>query len=229
VGGRIWGVIAVSAAAGACLPDDCEERVERFADLVGTAIAGADARLRLIAEATTDPLTGLANRRAFSVHLDREWLRATRHARPLSVAVFDIDRFKQINDAAGHPVGDGVLAEVAARVAAALRSDGLVARFGGDEFVALLPECDAAGALRSAERVRQAVRAVPVGDFGTVTVSAGVTDVRDLTADLAVAATAEDLLRRADEALYQAKRLGRDSCCRAAPLLPVPRDPAGSR
>jgi len=157
--------------------------------------------------ATTDPLTGLANHRSFHERLGFEAARAVRHGRPLSLAILDLDHFKLVNDRYGHPAGDEVLREVAARLLRLARAGELIARVGGEEFAWVLPDTDAAGAQAAAERARAAVRGQPVPPAGTVTLSAGV-------CDLAHASDVAGLYRRADEALYLAKRGGRDRTVR---------------
>ena len=209
--GRVWGALAVGGAAGEGLPADAETRIERFSELVSLAIANSEARAQLVAQATTDPLTGLANHRNFHERLLDEVSRSHRYGRPLSLIVFDVDRFKSVNDSTGHLAGDAVLAGVARRIVTAMRADSLVSRLGGDEFAALLPECDAAGARMVAERARALVCAQPIGSYERVTVSAGVSE-------LEAAWTAEEFLDRADSALYRAKGRGRDACLVYSPL-----------
>ena len=205
IGGRLWGVIAVGATRDDPFAPDIKERIERFAELVTLAIGNAEARAQLVVQATTDPLTGLANHGAFHQRLDDEVGRARCHRRPLALIVFDVDRFKSVNDSGGHLMGDAVLVEVSRRINAALREDWLLGRLGGDEFAALLPDCDAAGARAIGERARSLVREDEFADARTVTISAGISDLQ-------VANNAEELLQRADEALYRAKSGGRDAC-----------------
>jgi diguanylate cyclase (GGDEF)-like protein len=153
-----------------------------------------------------DALTGLPNRRAFDEELAREVARSARTGAPLGLVVLDVDRFKAVNDGHGHPAGDAVLREVAARAGAAVRQGDLAARIGGEEFALLLPGADLPGAAELAERVRAAVAAAPVsaGDRTiAVTVSLG-------CAVLAPGEPPEALLGRADARLYEAKRSGRD-------------------
>jgi two-component system cell cycle response regulator len=158
--------------------------------------------------AVTDGLTGLANYRSFTQTIAREMERATRFGRPIGLLLLDIDHFKLVNDTHGHPRGDAVLIELAARVRAQVRDVDTVARYGGEELVVVLPETDLAGAEQAAERIRAAVRGRPFGAPGQVPLA--------VTVSLGVAvhprhgATATALLRAADEALYDAKRAGRD-------------------
>jgi diguanylate cyclase (GGDEF)-like protein len=166
------------------------------------------ASLSALAElARRDPLTGLANRRAFEEALRREVARARRAGAALAVAALDVDHFKRVNDAHGHPAGDAVLAAVAARAAAALRAGDLLARVGGEEFAALLPGAGLPAAVEVAERIRAALAAAPVEASGQalrVTVSLGCAALAPEDADEAA------LLARADARLYDAKRSGRD-------------------
>gem|GEM_PF-5611750 len=148
----------------------------------------------------TDPLTGLANRRAFEEALRVEKARTLRTGQPLSLVIFDIDRFKGVNDDHGHACGDRVLREVGRRLDGAARGHELVARVGGEEFAWILPDTDAAAALAAAERGRAAIGATPIEGLA-VTISAGAA---------AYAGNGDRLVERADAALYAAKRAGRD-------------------
>jgi len=155
----------------------------------------------------TDPLTGAGNLRHMTTTLAREVERSTRFNRPLSVLLLDLDHFKNVNDTYGHTVGDGVLRELARRLASVVREVDTVARYGGEEFVVVTPETDTEGAQFLAERICEAVREEPFrigSDVVDVTVSVGV-------ASLPIHGTASgDLVRAADEGLYAAKRAGRD-------------------
>lgn len=197
--GRLWGAVGVAGTRAAPLPARAPARLESFAELVALAIGNAEARAQLVALATTDPLTALANRRAFEARFQDEFERAARYERPLSLLVFDVDRFKSINDRAGHLAGDEVLSEIAQRLSAALRCDALLGRLGGDEFAAVLPECDAASAALAAQRARHCVSARAMAGLD-VTVSVGV------AAQHPGDATPEELFRRADAELYRAKQ-----------------------
>ena len=159
--------------------------------------------------ALTDSLTGVFNRRYVSAHLPRLLDRAADSNKPVSILMFDIDHFKRVNDTFGHDVGDEVLREVAVRSARNLRNFDLVARLGGEEFVVIMPDTDGESALMVAERLRQRIGdtpfqiSAPVGEI-TVTVSVGVA-VGGRVGD-----TVDTLIKRADEALYEAKRSGRN-------------------
>ena len=205
------------------LPAGAEEQLQRFGELLTLAIVSADAHAQLDRLASTDHLTGLWNRRAFEEHLGAEVERAARHSRPMSLLVIDVDRFKHINDTHGHPVGDRVLVEIAARLRAASRAGEIVARIGGEEFASILPETDAEGALAAAARLRAAITERPFPEVGSLTVSAGVCDLAD-------APDAAELFRLADVALYRAKAEGRDRAVRYAPerqAPPAARTPSG--
>jgi diguanylate cyclase (GGDEF)-like protein len=154
-----------------------------------------------------DALTDVPNKRYLREFLDRELARAARYERPLSLILFDIDRFKSINDQHGHLCGDHVLRELAARLKPAVRAEELLARYGGEEFAVVLPETAAAEARVMAERLRGLVRGEPF-HFDQQTLS--VTISLGLATSTDGATTAGELIRRADEKLYEAKRTGRD-------------------
>nr|WP_237438329.1 diguanylate cyclase [Alteraurantiacibacter buctensis] len=163
--------------------------------------------------ATTDELTGLANRREMFTSLDRMIATARRSGRPLSVAILDLDRFKQVNDTHGHPAGDEVLRRVAEMARLLLRQQDLVGRLGGEEFLIAFPDCPAHEAVAACERLRQGIAALPVllpsGVGLSVTVSTGVAQF-DPSDDR------KTVISRADEALYRAKKGGRDQVRLAA-------------
>jgi diguanylate cyclase (GGDEF)-like protein len=210
VAGVLWGAVGAVALSPRELPADAAPRLERFAWLVGLAIANASARERLREQAATDALTGLANHRAFQEALAGEVARARRHERPLSLVVLDLDHFKRVNDRHGHQVGDGVLREAARRLGEAVRDGDTLARVGGEEFAWLMPETSGMEAWRAAERARAAIAAEPFADVGRITISAGV-------CDLDHAGDAGELYRLADGALYWSKHHGRDVVCRYSP------------
>ena len=176
-----------------------------------TALAMRNARLLDEVErlATRDSLTGLANRRLFDESLQREAARSQRLGTPLSLLVLDVDHFKQVNDSYGHQTGDAVLREVAGALVANTKNFDVAARYGGDEFVVLLPGCGREDAMGVAHRVRGEI-ARQVGE-APVTVSAGIATMPDNASD------AERLMAAADGALYDAKRNGRDRVAGSGP------------
>jgi len=160
---------------------------------------------RMERTAQTDSLTGLYNRRALTEHLTRASAHARRHEQPLSVLMIDLDRFKQTNDTFGHEAGDQVLCTVADCMRDALRGEDIYGRWGGDEFLVVLPQTDSAGAKATAERLRGAVLAVELADVGLpdgIPLCVG--------AATGVHANPHDLVREADLALYEAKADGRE-------------------
>ncbi|WP_169987589.1 GGDEF domain-containing protein [Microbispora sp. H10836] len=181
---------------------------------------------QLQAAARTDPKTGLLNAAAWQREADTEIVRAQRTGDTLALVLVDIDHFKKVNDTYGHLVGDQVLAQVAATLRTQLREYDVVGRFGGEEFVVLLPGADVHEARRVAERLRARVgrMVVPAEQATvTVTVSAGVAIMNVHGEDLI------ELLAAADLALYRAKELGRDRVCLpAAPVAPPPRSADGA-
>jgi len=158
--------------------------------------------------ATHDPLTGLCNRSAIAEKLDNELMRVRREDSSLGVVMFDLDHFKSINDTYGHPAGDAVLRETARTVRSVIRSYDSAARYGGEEFLVILPGCDKVTAVSHAERLRKAIsRTIVMTEEQEIqfTASFGVAIAgRDWEADFS------GLVKAADEALYRAKRAGRN-------------------
>ena len=170
-----------------------------------------DANQKLKEQAHTDALTGLCNRRHFMTMAEREFTRAQRQHESLSLLFFDVDHFKQVNDTHGHDVGDKVLQAISTTALRQMREHDVLARFGGEEFVALLPHTDLDEALMVAERLRIALADcnVQVSETQTVrfTISVGVSTAANGASNLAA------LLKDADVALYQAKQNGRNQSC----------------
>ncbi|WP_336775822.1 sensor domain-containing diguanylate cyclase [Paenibacillus sp. MMO-58] len=157
---------------------------------------------RLEALASTDPLTGLKNRRYFQEQLQKYTDLSEQTEAVLSLCIVDIDRFKSINDTYGHPVGDLVLTRLAQLLQEQSPDEAVVARFGGEEFVILLPGLDQEQALAAAERYRAATETTPLGDL-RITISIG-------AATFAASETELSLLQQADQALYLSKNNGRN-------------------
>jgi len=179
----------------------------------------AGVQRKLVEAALREPLTGLYNRRHFQERFAAEVAVAHRHGRPLSLLMVDVDHFKRVNDRYGHLAGDEVLKSVARALAQGIRIEDILARFGGEEFVVLAREAAAAEAMALAERLRQLVEVaqtrwesghdVPVGI--SVTVSVGV-------AQLGAEQTERDLFERADNAVYKAKKGGRNRVVLSGPI-----------
>lgn len=184
-----------------------EEESMRIGDSVAQA-APVLANLRNLAiaelRAATDQLTGLPNTRAVQDALRRLVAQAARMILPLSAVLFDLDHFKRINDQHGHPKGDEVLASVGATLQATMRESDFVGRYGGEEFIMILPATGREAAVQVAERVREAIANIEVLDEEHVTASFGVAVFPDDASD------AVHLVRNADRALYRAKANGRD-------------------
>ena len=165
--------------------------------------------------ALTDSLTGLFNRRYLMAHLKKTADSAMETHKTYAVLIMDIDHFKHINDTYGHDIGDEVLKEIASRFKAKMRDTDMVARFGGEEFIAVLTGTDLKLASIIAERIREAVANFPF-DFGlpegalNITTSVGLTLCRE---DFLGSETSEEIIKRADNALYKAKREGRNRVC----------------
>ena len=169
-----------------------------------------NAELELVSR--TDPLTGLWNRRHTLEQLEAVASLSRRHDSAFAVLMIDVDHFKHVNDSAGHTAGDAVLVELAVRIRESVRIEDVVARWGGEEFLVVLPSTEIDGAWALGDRIRKAIAAVPVhftdGSIA-VTVSVG-------CASSAASETADEVVSRADDALYAAKAGGRDRTERGA-------------
>jgi len=193
-------------------PDDVEllETCTSYLAIRLNSITLMSDREHFEALAGIDPLTGVSSRREFDTQYEAEWARGIRHGGPLSILMIDVDQFKAYNDRYGHVVGDACLQKVAKILdTSAVRPGDTVARFGGDEFVIVLPQTDHAGAILVAERLRAAAADLRIenldGPLGIITLSAG---VATLTPSRALLSSA--LLEMADQALYAAKSDGRN-------------------
>lgn len=180
------------------------------------AIPSRNARRHAVALELTlrDPLTGLYNRRAYSAFLEREEQRAQRTGAALSLAIIDLDYFKSLNDRYGHPIGDRALQTLARVLTDAVRRSDIVTRPGGDEFVVVLPDTPVSGAARIVARIRKRLSEMRL-EVGAgiepiqLAISCGIADLEAAGGDC------EQLVRLADEALYEAKRAGRNQTARA--------------
>lgn len=206
VHGRLWGAVTLASRSRDGVTGAMLDRLAEFAELVEIAIGNTEAWTILEGQASTDALTGLPNRRVFEELLGRETSLAEARGVALSAVVLDIDHFKAVNDTYGHLVGDAVLAEVAGRLRRVAREGEFMARFGGEEFVWLLPGTNGDGALQAAERARLAIASAPFPGVGVLTISAGVCGLSD--------AAPEALMACADRALYAAKDGGRNRSVR---------------
>lgn len=193
--------------------DEFSERERQILDIFATQVSmlldTIRVRERIVNLAETDDLTGVWNRRYLRRHLPQEIERARTFGVPLSLLLFDIDTFKEINDNLGHLIGDVVLSELCGAVRESLRPTDVLARLGGDEFAVILPHTASRGATAVAERILATIRTltIPGDEEGTIrcSVSIGIAEFdreRDLSAD--------DLLRRADDRMYLSKRQGKN-------------------
>lgn len=203
VRGKSVGVLTVTAGQPAAFNGTDVEVLEFVAKTIGLDVEN----IRLQRLSVTDPLTGAFNREFLGRRLPIEMDAAAQRGAALSVAMVDVDHFKPVNDRYGHDVGDQVLAEVAGRLRSAIRKEDLLVRYGGEEFLIVLPAADAATARDIGERMRARMQADPVLAGGAtieVRISVGVAEKR------ADEERPADLVRRADTALYQAKDRGRN-------------------
>jgi len=206
---------ADDAVVRPCAPEEVAARAAALLRLRAAHRRLADANQELARRSITDPLTGLFNRRYFEYRLAQELERARRHGDPVALAFLDLDHFKRVNDTYGHATGDAVLLAVARVLQEELRRLDVCTRWGGEEFAAILPSTDAAGAMVVCQRVLRTLRSH--GGLVAPRLGSEAGEVVRFTASMGVAVhepasggTAEELLRRADAALYQAKRQGRN-------------------
>ena len=223
IGARPVGIIQVHDVP-ALSPGDCRA-LEAAASMAAIAIRNVQSLLETRENSVRDGLTGCFNRAHALETLNAELRRARRGPIPLSLVMFDIDDFKRVNDSYGHVTGDNMLAEVGRRLADVLRTSDLKCRYGGDEFLVILPDTPAAGARHVAESIRDAMShiAVTIGDASVaVTVSVGVATAQGDERD------AQFFVALADKALYRAKQTGRDHVCDAEVRTVAPLRLAGS-
>ena len=207
--GEVYGLLQVHAAG-----DQPERELEdaapvatAIADAMSLALSNIALREKLRTQALRDPLTGLYNRRYMEDVLERYASLADRNQTALSVAMFDLDHFKRLNDEHGHALGDAVLASVAAAVLGAIRPSDIACRYGGEEFVVLFPDCTMDEAASRAEGLRARIERVSESHGVRVSASFGIAAIPDSSSKTS------DLFGDADEALYRAKNEGRNRVC----------------
>jgi diguanylate cyclase (GGDEF)-like protein len=226
----------VSAAADGRRDADWEDLTMETEQILKPTLALADeiaraydqlrqqsSMLMNLQESRIDPLTGVGNRRMFNEMLETQFAMTRRYGTQFSLALLDVDHFKQINDSKGHLYGDQVLAQLGSQITTEARETDHVARYGGEEFVILMPETELTGAAEFSDRLRSAI-----GQSG-VTVSVGVASTKHFM-------NSEELLEAADQALYQAKDAGRnrvylqsDEGCQAVTPEPAASEPANQQ
>lgn len=221
--GEMMGLMHVHAPANGTV--DFESGVTRMTRAISeqVALALSNAKLRQVLrdQSIRDPLTSLYNRRYMEETLARELSRAQRNSSPLSVVVADLDHFKKINDTHGHPAGDAVLRAAAKLVAASVRGSDVACRYGGEEFVLILPDCDKDAAVHKAHQLCEGLRMLAVNEGGDAIPVTGSFGVAAYPAD---GLDAELLFKAADAAVYVAKKAGRDRVMVAARPGAAPAD-----
>ena len=220
-----YGILGAALTFAASVPDFDSEYFVNFAINRGLITIALFSTLLLLYRnnrssevlrrmATTDPLTGAFNRRHFMELMTREQRRADRYRAAFSILMIDIDHFKRVNDTYGHQVGDRAIQAMAEACRKTTRPTDLVARYGGEEFVVALTHTDRAGAVRVAERLRQAVAEISLQtEQGALMFSASIGVSTHVTTS-----TIEQLIGRADQALYRAKHEGRNRVCTEEPV-----------
>ena len=206
--GEVIGLLSVESSPLENTASSHRYLLERTAEQIALAVSNVGLRETLHLQSIVDPLTGMFNRRYMDEALKRELFRAERKTAPLALIVFDLDHFKRVNDTYGHDAGDYVLKSVARQVTENIRDSDLACRFGGEELVLIMPECDIATAMQRAEKIRDAIASLDLhhigSTLGTVSASFGVAQFPQHGRD------ATTLLHAADKAMYRAKQAGRN-------------------
>lgn len=217
--GETIGVLHFQVIGSEELPQPALLILHMFAEQVGLSVSNIRLREALRNQSIRDPLTGLYNRRYLEEILERETRRAVRAEQGLGVLMLDLDFFKKFNDTYGHEAGDSVLRETASFLLKSVRAEDIVCRFGGEEFIVILPVADLRVTQARAERIRSKLREITVlhqgQPVGMVTVSVGVAELPQH------GTSPKELLEAADAALYRAKRDGRDRVAIAGPARVV--------
>jgi diguanylate cyclase (GGDEF)-like protein len=212
--GEMVGLLALEAPEATALGGHTSKFARSAAEQISLACSAITVREELRRQAVRDSLTGLFNRRYAEESLVREIGRASRRSGNMSLMLIDVDHFKDVNDALGHPTGDRLLREIATVIAGSTRAEDVAARFGGDEFIVILSETRIANGLERAEEIARKVRSIAIvhpGNSGGPSLSIGVSEFPGDGSDAA------SLIAAADEALYLAKQRGRDRVERVAP------------
>jgi diguanylate cyclase (GGDEF)-like protein len=219
--GETLGVVCVecSSPGVAAMVEAHSTPMHELVELTAMAVASLNLRSKLEHQSIRDSLTGLFNRHFMEIALERELRRASRQSKMVAVLMLDVDYFKKFNDTFGHEAGDSVLREVAETLRQSVRNEDIICRYGGEEFVAILPEISLEGALERAEFLRRMVSEIRTRFRGT--------GLREITISIGVAMypqnseTTEQILRAADRALYEAKSRGRNCVVLADQTVPV--------
>lgn len=206
--GESIGVLHFQSSQAGEIADSEKSLATTFADQIALSVANLALREALRNQSIRDPLTGLYNRRYLEEMMERETRRAVRAEHGLGVLMLDLDHFKKFNDTYGHDAGDTILRETAAFLVKSVRAEDIVCRFGGEEFIVILPMADLRASQARAERIRSKIRelhALHQGQpLGMITASIGVAALPEH------GTTPKELVAAADAALYRAKRAGRD-------------------
>ena len=218
-----------SADPGRYVADCGTDFLERLTEIIAVCLENALSQERLKLLGLTDALTGVQNRRYFDHRCQIEVSQARRHRHPLACLLLDLDKFKRINDTYGHQTGDEVLMSAARVIQTQLRVGDTLARFGGEEFVVLLPQTDMHHAIQIAERIRRCIEEeeirTPTGQALSLTISIGLSLLPTADAGAEPQALADRMLAIADKALYRAKHEGRNRvvCAERQPTAPADR------